>query len=84
MLFKARQGLDETIGGAVFPDHAIALSRGGEVHSHGDASLAARCPLQFLEGDDRFELHWLDVFAAAVAIDDALRPYDLFIVMRFW
>src|ERR1700744_2564753 len=66
---EPRQGLFETLVGAVVLDGAVARGSRLEIAAPGDAGAAA----EILEHDGLPELHGLDVAAAAVAIDDALR-----------
>src|SRR6185437_16074011 len=70
---EPRHGLHEALSGAVFPNDAIAFFRRREVATPGHAGAAA----DIVEDDSLAELHRLDVFAAAVAIDDALGRHDL-------
>jgi hypothetical protein len=70
---EPRHGLHQALSGTVFPDDAIAFGRRREVAAPGHAGAAA----EILEDDGLPELHRLDILAAAVTVDDALRRHDL-------
>src|SRR5205085_994097 len=79
MVAQPRECLHEALVGAVFLDHPVALGERREHARKGNARPAA----EVLERDRGAELHWLDVVAAAVAIDDARADHCGRVVRQF-
>src|SRR5580704_828824 len=75
ILFQPRQSLHQARIGAVFLDDPVAFRCRREIAAPDDARAAA----EIFERDRLPELHRLDVFTTAVAVDDALRRYHLLV-----